>query len=260
MSKEKAKIGIYGFTGCAGDQLSIIDCEQEIVAFFTEADIESFIMAKSDNREDKLDAALVEGSVTTEREKEELLEIRGRSGLLVAIGNCACVGGPQAAFLDPKEWARKHGEVYGKVKWTHTTPLQSKPLDAYVKVDFYLPGCPISREQLLPTFTRLLGLTPPDLYKFAVCMECKWKENDCLLNKDIPCLGPLTAAGCGAVCPSHNLPCVGCWGPAVEPNREAMMSLLKSKGFGVEFIRDRMAMFSGTRIAQFTEKLKEVTK
>lgn len=260
MKENKVKIGIYGLTGCAGDQLTILNCENEVVDIFQAADITSFIMAKSDNLEGKMDVALVEGSVSTRKDKEELLDIRERAGTLVAIGLCACAGGVQAAFLDKEEWAENYKRVYGDIEMSHTSPCHSKPLSAYVKVDYCIPGCPISAEQLLPTFVRMLGLNPPELSNSPVCMECKWNENDCLLQKGLPCLGPLTAAGCGAICPSHNLPCVGCWGPAIEPNRNAMFNLLLQKGFDAEFIKHKMASFSGTKIDEFMKNFKEAEK
>jgi sulfhydrogenase subunit delta len=257
MAKEKAKIGIYELTGCAGDALLIVDCEEELINIFNAADIEAFLMAKSDNTHGELDVALVEGSVSTEREKEELLDIRKRAKAVIAIGSCACVGGPQALFLDKKDWGKNLKKVYGSVEFSHTKPIQSKPIDAYIKVDYYLPGCPIGKEQFLKTFARLLGGNPPELYRFPVCVECKWNENDCLLNKDILCLGPLTLAGCGSVCPNHNVPCFGCWGPTEEANRTAEFALLLEKGFDLEAIKKRMANYSGTRIADFFEQLRK---
>lgn len=260
MDTNKLKIGIYELTGCAGDALLIVDCEDELVNIFMSADIEAFLMAKSDNRHGELDVALVEGSVSTEKEKEELLDIRKRAKAVIAIGNCACVGGIQAAFLDKKDWEKNYKKVYGNIELSHTQPLQSKPIDAYVKVDYYLPGCPIGREQFLATFTRLLRGTPPDLYRFPVCVECKWNENDCLLNKDILCLGPLTLAGCGSVCINHNIPCFGCWGPTEEANRAAEYRLLLEKKFDAETIKKRMANYSGTRIAEFFEQFRKEKK
>ena len=257
MGKEKVKIGIYELTGCAGDALLIVDCEEELVNIFSAADIEAFLMAKSDNTHGELDVALVEGSVSTEQEKKELLDIRKRAKAVIAIGSCACVGGIQAAFLDNKEWRNNLKKVYGKTEFSHSTPLQSKPIDAYIKVDYYLPGCPIGKEQFLSTFARLLGGNPPELYRFPVCVECKWNENDCLLNKDIFCLGPLTLAGCGSICPNHNVPCFGCWGPTEEANRSAEYNLLLEKGFDVEAIKNRMANYSGTRIADFFAHLRK---
>ncbi len=253
MAQDKLKIGIFELTGCAGDALLIVDCEEELVNIFAAADIEVFLMAKSDNRHGELDVALVEGSVSTDREKEELLDIRKRAKAVVAFGNCACVGGIQAAFLEDQEWEKNLKEVYGNHQFSHLRPVQSKPIDAFVPVDFYLPGCPVGKEQFLSTFNRLLRGNPPELFRFPVCVECKWHENDCLLNKDLLCLGPLTLAGCGSVCPNHNIPCFGCWGPTEEANRASEYHLLLEKGFEVAAVRNRMANYSGARIAGFFE-------
>ena len=260
MDNGKVKIGIYELTGCAGDALLIVDCEDELVHIFEAADIEAFLMAKSDNRHGDVDVALVEGSVSTEGEKEELLDIRKRAKVVVAIGSCACVGGIQAAFLDKEDWEKNIKRIYGNIKFSHSKPVQSKPIDAYIKVDFYLPGCPIGREQFLSSFTRLLGGSPPDLYRFPVCVECKWNENDCLLNKGLPCLGPLTLAGCGSVCINNNIPCLGCWGPTEEPNHASEYRLLLEKGLNVDAIKKRMANYSGTRITEFLEQFKKEKK
>jgi len=258
--KDKLKIGIYELTGCAGDALLILDCEKELIDIFKAADIESFLMAKSDNRDGELDVALVEGSVSTEKEKKEILDIRKRAKVVVAIGICACFGGIQAAFLNKKDWEKNFKKVYGDIKMKHTKPVQSKPIDTYIKVDYYLPGCPIDKEQFLSTFNRILRGNPPELYRFPVCVECKWNENDCLLNKDIPCLGPITRAGCGSICINHNLPCVGCWGPVEEANLTSEFQLLQEKGFKYDFIKKKMASFSGTGVADFLGKLKGENK
>jgi len=260
MDKTKLKIGVYELTGCAGDALLILDCEEEIINIFKAADIEAFLMAKSDNRDGKLDVALVEGSVSSEKEIEELLDIRKRSKIVVAIGICSCSGGIQAAFLDPKQWHENYKKIYGDMEMVNTKALQSKPIDAYVKVDYYLPGCPIGKDQFLSTLTRIISGNPPDLYNFPVCVECKWNENDCLLNKNILCLGPLTLAGCGSVCINYNLPCVGCWGPTSEANRTSEYNLLMAKGFDEQHIKNKMANFSGTRVKDFFAKLQGVKK
>jgi len=118
--KDRLKIGM---TGCAGDALLILDCEKELIDIFKAADIQSFLMAKSDNIDGELDIAFVEGSVSTEREKKELLDIRKRAKTVVAIGTCACFGGIQAAFLNQKEWEKNFKEVYGEIKMTHQRGL-----------------------------------------------------------------------------------------------------------------------------------------
>ena len=257
MNDNKPKIGIYELTGCAGDALLILDCEKELLDIFKAADIQSFLMAKSDNIDGELDVALVEGSVTTEREVEELKDIRKRAKIVVAIGLCATAGGLQGRFTDSKEWEANFKKVYGDVKMAHTKAIQSKAIDAYIDVDYYLPGCPIGKEQFLNFFTRLVGGSPPEKYPRPVCVTCKYNENDCLLNRGLPCLGPVTADGCGAVCINHNLPCVGCWGPVEGANYTSEFYLLKDKGFDVEYIKKIMANYAGTKLPDFDDPMKE---
>jgi len=260
MNKDKLKIGIYELTGCAGCALLILDCEMELVDIFKAADIQSFLMANSANIDGKLDVALVEGSVTTEKEIEELKDIRERSAIVVALGLCASVGGIQARFRNPEEWKKNLKEVYGDIDMTHTKAVQSKPIDAYIDVDFYLPGCPIGKDQFLHFLTRVLKGSPPEKSSNPVCVTCKLNENDCLLNNGILCLGPVTADGCGSVCPNHNLPCVGCWGPSSVANRTSEFYLLKEKGFSPEEIQNKMENYSGTKLGDFFEQLNKELK
>ncbi len=251
----KLKIGIYELTGCAGDALLILDCEMELLDIFNAVDIQSFLMAKSDNIDGDLDVALVEGSVSTEREIEELKDIRKRSSIVVAFGLCATVGGIQARFSE-EEWTQNLKEVYGDTEMTHTKAVHSKPIDAYINVDFYLPGCPVGKDQFLNFFTRVVQGAPPESYPVPVCVTCKYNENDCLLNKGIPCLGPLTADGCGSVCPNHDVPCYGCWGPAEGANLTSEYHLLQEKGFDIEAIKKRMSNYSGSKFQEFFEQFK----
>lgn len=259
MKKDKLKVGIYELTGCAGDALLILDCEMELLDIFKAVDIQSFLMAKSDNIDGELDIALVEGSVTTEKEIEELKDIRKRSKIVVALGLCACVGGIQARFQGD-EWEKHLQEVYGDTEMNHVRAVASQPIDAYVDVDFYLPGCPIGKEQFLNFFTRVVGGSPPEKYPQPVCVTCKYHENDCLLKKGIPCLGPLTADGCGSICPNHNVPCYGCWGPVEGANLRSEYYLLQEFGLDIEAIQQRMANYSGTKFSEFFEQLRKETK
>jgi len=260
MKNEKLKIGIYELTGCAGDALLILDCEKELIDIFKAVDIQSFLMAKSDNIDGELDVALVEGSVTTEREIEELKDIRERSKVVVALGLCATVGGIQARFTDPKEWEANFKNVYGDKKMIHTNPVQSKPIDAYIDVDYYLPGCPIGKEQFLDFFTRAVNGCLPEKSQNPVCVTCKYNENDCLLKRGKLCLGPVTADGCGSVCINHNIPCFGCWGPLDVANRTSEFYLLQDMGYSIEEITKKMANYSGTKITEFFAKMEKEAK
>lgn len=253
MTEKKLKVGIYGFTGCAGDQLLIIHSEDELLDFFNVVDIKSFLMAKRDNIEEELDIAIVEGSISTEEQEEKIKEIRKRSKIVIAIGHCACYGGIQAMYSDKKDYEERLKSVYGNVDF-EIKPINAKPIDAYIKVDYYIPGCPIDKKQFFAAFSRIIHGTRPIPPWYPVCTECKWKDNDCLLIKGIPCLGPITSAGCGAICPSYNLPCIGCWGLYEEANLKSQLDLLIEKGFTKDQIIRQFRTFGGSKII---EKLKE---
>ncbi|TET46526.1 NADH:ubiquinone oxidoreductase [candidate division TA06 bacterium] len=254
---EKKKIGIYSYTGCSGEQFVILECGAELFELCDRAEIKSFPMAQSNNEYTTLDIAFLEGSITTKKQKKELAQVRSRSKLLVAMGTCACFGGIQSMRLGEGEWKKRFQKVYGDDGKSFRTmePFESKPCDAFVKIDYYIPGCPMDKKQFLHSVARMLNGNSPYLYQFPVCAECKWKENDCLLLRGLPCLGPLTRGGCGAACPSYNLPCVGCWGPAEVPNVPSQYELLVEKGYGPQEIQQKFRKFGG---APMVERLKKI--
>ncbi len=260
MTRQSPKIGVYGFTGCAGDQLMILNCEDQLVDLFHATEIRSFVMAKSDNHEGELDVAFIEGSISTEEQVKRIKEIRERSKVLITIGTCACHGGPQAMKLGEGKFEEMYKKVYGNAKITISKAFEAQPVDAFVKVDMYIPGCPIDKAEFLGAVSKLVAGRHPYLYKFPVCTECKWKENPCILYAGRFCGGPLTKGGCGAVCPSHNLPCVGCWGPTDDLNVTSEYELLKEKGYKPEEILQKIKKFGGAKVAQLVmdlEKKKE---
>jgi sulfhydrogenase subunit delta len=252
----KKKIGIYGFTGCAGDQLTIIHSEDKLLPFFNKVEIVSFSMAKSDNEECELDIAFIEGSITTEEQKKRIIEIRERTGILVPIGVCACFGGIQSMKLGDGKYKERYNKVYGSKKITIDTAFESEPINTFVKVDYCIPGCPISSQQFFSVLTKLINDFRPVLYSFPVCTECKWHENLCLLTeKNLPCLGPITRAGCGAVCLDHSIPCVGCWGPVDEANVAYEAKLFLEQGFSPEEIIQKFRMFGGKTSQKLVKNL-----
>lgn len=208
----KPKIGIYGLSSCAGDQLTILNCEDEILEIASKVDIRSFIMAQTGNEETELDIALVEGTVSTQRDLERLKEIRGRATILVAMGTCACWGGINAMRNDIPRAELLKG-VYGENgdKYFDSLPvpevLLPQPLKNFVKVDLSITGCPIEKKWFLRIFKAFLHGDIIEVPNFPLCSECKMVENECLLvNRGIFCLGPITITGCKARCPSHNTP------------------------------------------------------
>lgn len=256
-SVTKPRVGFYNFSGCSGCLLTILNCEDQLLDVFEAGQVVSFLMANRGNIEKNLNIAFIDGSVTTKEQEEFLLDIRNRTKKLVALGTCACYGGVQAMETGRSPYTRRYQKVYSKKQPTIVKPFESKPLDAFVKVDYYQPGCPIDGKQFLFAYARLVRDLPTELSiaKIPVCTECKWRENECLLLKDELCLGPVTAAGCYARCPTNNTGCIGCFGPADEQNLTSEIDLLKSKKFSFETIERKLRLFGGTRFAERVKKI-----
>lgn len=248
--ESKPIVGVFGFSGCAGDQLAILHMEDELVDFFTSADIKFFHMAQSHQEVPKVDIALIEGSINTTRQLEELKEIREKADFVVAIGVCSSNGGIQY-LKDDKTFHQRMKEVYGvegKEGEFHDLvgdPMAAKPIDHYIKVDAKIPGCPISKESFIPVYTKLIHGLQPQKYPFPVCLECKYQGNDCFLIHGKFCIGPVTSGGCNATCPSLDLPCVGCFGCFEDSNYPAMIDKLKEIGFSEEEAIYKIKLFGG---------------
>ena len=239
----KPKIGIYGLTSCAGDQLTVLNCEDEILEIASKVDIKSFIMAQTGNVETELDIAFVEGSVSTHKDLVRLKDIRNRSGVLVAIGTCAAWGGVQSIKnnVERKDLLK---EVYGEKGPEYFDSLPAQPIKDFVKVDLTLSGCPIEKRWFLRVFSSFLHGDLLEVPNFPVCSECKMMEYECLLvERGMFCLGPVTISGCKARCPSHNIACIGCHGPVTEANYAAEVNILLDKGYPLEEIKRKTGQF-----------------
>jgi coenzyme F420-reducing hydrogenase gamma subunit len=240
----KPTVGIFGLTGCAGDQLVILNCEDRLLDLVSLLDFRDFLMASSDNDEQcELDLALVEGAVMSRRDELLLKRVRERARTLVAIGTCAVWGGVAATDGNGRRAALLR-EVYGPLGATYDS-LPARPLHDFVKVDVHLTGCPIEKEQFLSAVANLLNGDIPLLPQYAVCVECKFRENNCLLlEKGEICCGPLTVAGCNARCPALRIPCVGCRGPADDANLASAMAVFGETGVSREDIIRKLGMFA----------------
>jgi sulfhydrogenase subunit delta len=257
----KTRLGIFSFTGCAGEQLVILECGAKLFELYEVAEIKAFNIAQdaSLNTPGKsLDIALLEGSITTEVQKDELIKIRANTKIVVAMGTCACFGGVQASKSGEGNWEERFKKVYGTSSklFRAMQPFESAPCNAFVKIDHYIPGCPVDKKQLISSLARLLNNATPQLYKFPVCTECKWQENECLLLRNELCLGPITRGGCSAVCPSLNLPCVGCWGGADSPNISSEYKLLTEKKFSNAEIQHKFSKFGSMAMIEELSKIK----
>ena len=246
----KPRIGIFGLSGCWGEQIVILNCEDQLLDLVGALDIVDFLGGSSVNDEEgPLDIAFVEGSVANGREEKTLRRIRERAGLLVACGSCACFGGVAAMDADhPRDEVIRmvYGENGPKAGWDIGT---HRPLSDFVKVNFALPGCPIEKSEFVRAAASLLNGDLPQLPAFPVCLECKMNENDCLLiSRGLPCAGPVTTAGCGARCPGYNVACIGCRGPVDESNVASIARILTQKGVSELDVRRKLRTFAAPAI------------
>jgi sulfhydrogenase subunit delta len=239
----KPRIGIFALSGCWGEQIVILNCEDLLLDIVGAVEIVDFLGGSSQNDEKgPILIAFVEGSVGSAREEAKIKEIRARSTLVVACGSCACFGGI-SAMDSPKTREQLAEVVYGPGTKYDLHP--HRPLSDYVKVDLNLPGCPMEKEEFLKAVSNLLAGDPPVLPSYPVCLDCKFKENDCLLlSKGLPCAGPVTTAGCEARCPSYNTPCIGCRGPVDEANMVSIQKIFAGKKIDEREIRHRLRAFA----------------
>jgi sulfhydrogenase subunit delta len=228
-TRRKPKLAVWKFASCDGCQLTLLDCEDELLTLAEEVTIAHFLEASAATQPGPYDVSLVEGSVTTSGDAERIRQIREQSQMLVTIGACATAGGIQALrnFGDVAEFA---SVVYASPAYIDTLAT-STPISAHVPVDFELRGCPIDRRQLLEVLTALLVGRKPDIPDASVCTECKRRGLTCVMVADgTPCLGPVTHAGCGALCPAQSRGCYGCFGPMATPNVPTLARQLRICG------------------------------
>ena len=213
----KPRLAVFKFASCDGCQLSLLDCEDELLAVAERAEIAYFLEAGTQDAAGTYDIGLVEGSITTPHDAGRILAVRAQCKYLVTIGACATAGGIQALrnWGDVNEFAR---QVYAKPEYISTLAT-STPIADHVKVDFELRGCPINKHQLVELISALLWGRTPRMSRQSVCIECKRRQVVCVaVAKGIACLGPVTQIGCEVICPAYDRECFGCFGPKEQPN------------------------------------------
>ncbi|HME69624.1 MAG TPA: oxidoreductase [Myxococcota bacterium] len=225
----RLRLAVHKFASCDGCQLQILNLEDDLLWLSRRIEIAHFPEASSRSLEGPYDLALVEGSITTPRDAERIRRVREQTRTLITIGACATAGGIQALrnWADVEEWKR---QVYPEPRWLEVLPT-STPISAHVRVDDEIHGCPVSKEQVLRVLARALLGTTPDLPGHSVCLECKRQGNVCVVvARGLPCMGPVTKAGCGALCPHLGRDCYGCFGPCDDPNPEALADHFQELG------------------------------
>jgi coenzyme F420-reducing hydrogenase gamma subunit len=225
----KQTLAVWKFASCDGCQLSLLDCEDELLLLADRLEIAYFLEASSATVAGPYDVSIVEGSITTAHDAERIREVRSRSRRLITIGACATAGGIQALrnFADVEDFT---SIVYASPDYISTLGT-STPISAHVPVDFELNGCPINKSQLLEVIGAHLSGRRPRVRAHSVCIECKRRGTVCVMvAHGTACLGPVTHAGCGAICPAYDRGCYGCYGPMESPNAAALSDRMVALG------------------------------
>lgn len=220
-SPKKLKLAVWKFSSCDGCQLSLLDCEDQLLEVAQAVDIAYFLEATTATAPGPYDISLVEGSIANQHDVVRLQAIRNQSKVLVAMGACALSGGVQALrnFGDLADFI---GAVYRHPEYIDSA-ANSTPIEQHVTVDARLRGCPVNKEQLLEVVAAAVQGRRPYLASGAVCLECKQRGYPCVMvMQSIPCLGPVTHAGCGALCPGYGRGCFGCFGPKETANTASL--------------------------------------
>ncbi len=240
----KPKVGVFGLAGCGGCQLEVLNLEDDLVDFIKAVDIVHFTEAISEHS-DTYEVALIEGSVSTEHDLERLEHIAKVAKIIVAVGACSGTGGLNCLKnLYGTEKAKEL--VYGDKKgWIDA--IDTKPIDAFVKVDYYARGCPPTRSEIVDIVKSLIVGKTPELPSYPVCVECKRLGNTCLYEFGMTCLGPISIAGCNARCPSVKSGCEACRGLIDKPNVNAQKDLLEQYGLTVEDIMEGFNLYNACK-------------
>lgn len=241
MSKAiRPKVAFFDFTGCEGCQLTVIDALQTHPELLEVVDIVEFREAMSE-KADTYDIAFIEGSCARESDEARLREIRQKAALVVALGACAHLGGINAIRNSQNlDYIRRY--VYGEHAELFAA-YAARPIAEIISVDAVLPGCPIDRDEFIQVVTILLQGRIPKPPDFAVCIECKLQENVCVYQRGQVCLGPVTIAGCRAICPTYGVGCDGCRGFIPYPQIESMRQVMRDYGLLESEIDAKMSMF-----------------
>ncbi len=219
----------------------MLNCEEELLDLLSVVDIVQFREAMTEASWD-IDVAFIEGSITRKQDEERLKKIREHAKVVIALGACACIAGVNA-IRNTLGVDKAKEIVYGDKKDAFES-TEARPIDQVIKVDGYIPGCPIDRNDFLNTVKALLVGKVPPKHNYAVCVECRLRENECLLTIGQPCMGPITQGGCDAIEPTWGSPCIGCRGFVEEPNINSAKDILAAHGLSIEDVKNYFTIFN----------------
>lgn len=249
---KKLKIGIFSFTSCEGCQIIMINSQELFGELFKKVELTHLPIIQEHNQGGPYDAVFVEGAITHKKQIRVLENLRKQAKFLIAFGTCATFGGVNA-IRDYRE-GFKEQKPYKEFSFLDNVNVQG--IGKYVKVDYFLRGCPPVKEEFIRVISSLLEGRLPIEYEKSVCVECRAKNNQCLLAQGKQCLGPVTCGGCGALCTSKGIVCYGCRGPVEKANIDGLVKLFESRGISERHISEMFMTFAGTskRYEDFVKK------
>ncbi len=238
MITTKPKLAIVDLTDCEGCQVKFFSLRDSLPKLWQKFEIVSWRMTQDHDSKENIDICLIEGSPITKESRDRVIRLRETSSLVGTLGSCADLGGINA-ILKGKERKKAFKRIYQK---NRPTAREVKPLSEYINIDFRIPGCPIDSNYLAEALANLLINRLPQPRPYPVCFECKLAGNQCLLKNGQPCLGPITAGGCQAICPNQGQPCFGCFGK-VEGAQDEQLRKYLEKEFGRRETNNIFKMF-----------------
>lgn len=242
---DKLRVGIFGMTSCYGCQLQILNLEERVLPLLNYIDITYWRLAQEEPSDPtNLDIAIIEGSISNNDEIEEVKEIRKNATIVIAIGACAHIGGVQG-MRNVMDNEKVKSAAYDNQNGLRAIPVKS--IDEVIKVDATIRGCPINKDEFEAAVYSLAVGRQPEVWNMPVCNECKIRHNGCFFEREKPsvCLGPIIEAGCGARCPSNNVPCDGCRGWTSDPHISQQIKEMRKRGKSIEDIVMFVRRYSG---------------
>ena len=238
----KPRVAFFDFASCEGDQLQVVNLEEQLLELLGHIEVVSFREAMKEHS-DSYDIAFVEGSCTRMQDEERLKKIRANAKIVIALGSCAAIGGINC-LKNHRDQITVRKEVYGdKYELFDTYP--ARPIDAVINVDFKIPQCPINREEFLRVVKALLAGQKPFIPNYPVCVECKMNGNVCVFEKGMTCVGPVTRAGCNSCCVNEGAICWGCRGLVDNPNTDAHKEVLEKYNLTAKEVVNKFKLYFG---------------
>lgn len=249
--KNALTMNLISLSACSGCMLGLLQEETHLTELLDRAVILYSPLLIDKDEMDFADIAVVDGGIRTDQEKEKLQNIREKCRFLISWGTCATFGGipilanhfeiedlieesyghtvdPFSYYLSGLKGAGPESYADGDISLLR----KAGRADDFVKVDYYLPGCPPPVALLIDVISEIEGRQSNKPSKSTVCSECirkpfscpsayepyfhqrDWSGTDCFNKQGILCLGFLTRGGCEAICTRGGLPCWACRGPS----------------------------------------------